>query len=375
MKSLFYNICGVKVRFEFTENLFIKEYLNRELYLFNTDEENGESDITTLIYTGKSEKEKYFNTVDNYKKSQSGKFIEKKLSAKDRYTLSTYFINEERKAIILLYIPYIAKKSIFEKVISPSYLEKWNRCLIDFIHGPFIVVMQMNLMKNNKTFTHSSSINYNNSGILITAFAQAGKSTLVDYMINKTEAKLISEDFSIIDKTNIYSYPKQCRVYFKNMKESFYSQRKTEKYLDKFSFIFFDNLKWLSIEPKRILSYSDLYGMRKISNNGTLDKVILLFRDSNKVSLENIDVNKATAISTENLINEFDNIDFSNEIVNIIYGSLGYKSLYKEIYDTFRQIYSNKELIMINVPFYEDKTKFLEQMGRIINTYGIYDKS
>lgn len=363
------DIGGVLSRFEFQSCDLIKLYLEREFLPFMKTESKNSENLLIRIFSGKDQKYLYDKHTADWSKNGAAISVTQQIRARFRFSMYNFKFDEDKRIIVDLYIPYKIKNSMMEKVLSPSYLERWNRCLIDFIHGPFLIFLQYQLLDRKKTLIHAGAIIRNGSVSVISGDAQVGKSTLIDGLLDDDSISVLSEDYVIIGDNIATAYPKQTRTYYDSWIKKRLRNDTFEEKCNIATFFLFSKLRFMGVEAKRVVDYDELYGKERLSKNGKYGLVYFLKRDGEDVSIKEICDYEAARVSTENLKNEFGNIDGFYTIITSLCQSQDLNVFFDKVYKVFLSNYHNKKLLDISIPFYNDKKSFVFQFERIISKH------
>lgn len=234
-----------------------------------------------------------YNCADTF--AYYGGKIVQGIKAHFRTTWITYDISPVLGSCIDVYIGPRQSSRIgkmisgFKRALSTQFLYPWQNSIIDFIHGPLMSIIQLNLLKKSSSFLHASSISRDKAGIVFPGYGQTGKSTIADRLTKKQDWRFISEDMCIINsKKCVLAYNKQRGLNLSQLKDTeYYNFKRANCIADKANILLIRALKLLGIQPVRILSISELFEADIIMKQARLTAAVYIKRGNySKIRLE-----------------------------------------------------------------------------------------
>ncbi len=306
-KKIKIHISGVIISFQGTS--FAMEYLLREFADVVTNEQQVE-DLEIAIIN------------ETFRKPQKVDLIAKQLYVKNNKIMQC--IRSKRNEIwvettiqkglprkVNLYIPYEISDNI-SKMFHPAYLCKWQISLVNFVHGPFLGMMELLLLERNASYFHASAFRaYGEGGILLTGYGQVGKSTFVKWITNDNKNDIISEDFCIINsEKEVIPYSKQSRIRLQNKSDFEQYRKEVGNYsiMDQINYSVFKLLKRVGIHPIRILSVSEMFSNYKKVESIQIKDIYCMKREGTTFDIKAIEKNEFIEFSEKNLEIEFNNM-------------------------------------------------------------------
>lgn len=346
----------------FTDDNQIRNYITREFennYL-NDNIDYIKPSVSINIYSTKKYEFKIEKKINNNIFTDSDKNIMQIIKAKGRKTIVIYSKNFEK---INIYIPYKTTTNEITKIINPKYLAKWQNCLIDFFHGPFLGILEYFLLKKDYTFIHGSSFCYNSMGYVFSGKAQVGKTEIVNSL--KNDAKILSDDFTILlDNSHISPYQKSIGVFLENINfDTYYSDKKRISII--FEKINFKIFKILRFKPKRILFFKEVFTNSYSKDNIELNKIFYINRDNDNYKIKKIEVSEYVPEMVKILENEFNNLQNFWILLDEC-TDLNKETFMLEIKNCLEKCLKYVKLYSINIPFYEEKHEFRTKIKNIL---------
>lgn len=373
MINLQLKISNIYINFECGNKQEIYNYLLREFEVFLIDKVIN-SHINIKIINQKLLIKNDYKFIKN-NMYVNGKYLLQEIKSKGNKIQVLYNIEEELGKEIVIYIPYKIRKSILEKVIHPSFITKWQCSLINFIHGPFIGIMQIYLLKYKETFLHASAISKSNNGILFVGDGQSGKSMFAKFL-SENNNYVIAEDFCIISTENkVISYPKQCRVYPNQLsKTSYFKEMKLyEKLIEKLNRVLFLPFKLINIKVIRRLQFKEIFYNSKIKNTEEISIILFLLREGEVCKINNDEEGKFVSRCLSTMKNEFQNLAGFMQLLEAYEVVKGEKDLFKRLLkDTekcLKKLYENRECKIMYLPFYENISDAKYNIIEVLKNY------
>lgn len=349
------NISDVLISF-FTTNNQIKDYIIKEFenqYLHNIH--NLKADIKIYIYNNDKYDFKVANKLSDNIFIDDNERIMQIIYAKGR---KSFVIYSKYFKQISVYIPYKTKNNNMTKITNPKYLNKWQNCLVDFLQGPFIGILEYFLLKNEHTFIHGSSFSYKNFGYVFCGKAQVGKTEIVKVLQNDTE--ILSDDFTILyDKQYICPYQKSIGVFWENINSDDYfnKKKKINIILEKINLAIFKILKFLGFKSKRIFFFKELFENCYSKDKINLKKIYFITRENESYTVKKFEKLDFIKYMIEILENEFNNLqNFWILLENCT--NMNKIKFMNDITNCLKQCLENSKLFIINIPFFENKNEF-----------------
>lgn len=333
-----YNICGVFIRI--TAPAVVSSYLEREFSSFRSHE-TSHPDLTIEIRAQKPETE-----TENLLR----------IEARDHITFYTVRTNGVQKEICVL-IPYPLNDSLIEKMTNPFFMTKWQRCLIDFFHNPFLCMFQLALLERDATFLHASA--YCDSSGRATALAGAGrsgKSTILKWVAGQKNMLVLSEDFCVLRTDGqIFAYPKQCRVLADELALTTYASwgKDHVAFWDRLHLRLLSLFRRRGFAPKRRLCMDELYPEEKRAAYADLQRILLLQREGGCLKVQACANEDFCMRLVEIMRAEFENLASVPELLQV----LG-KDMDALLADTRRVLYAvccQQTCRVFFIPYYEQK--------------------
>ncbi len=287
--------------------------------------------------------------------------IIQRIRSKGNRVWLVYTIKGGLPSTVDVYIPYSIKNNI-SKLFHPTFLCKWKVSVINFIHGPFIGIVELYLIEKESTFFHASALSLNTKyGIAITGEGQTGKSSFVKWLTDNKDISVVSEDFCIINANNrITSYPKQSRVKIKSLKSylQYYRGLNTVSIIDIFNFVIYYPLRIIGVRSLRILSFDEIFNDCMINYKAELKKIICINRNTKLFSVEQRSKEDFISFCEKNMMIEFNNIVGFSEFLmalNVLdIESLNENDISVRLKLFFGSLYDRVDCVFANIPYYDD---------------------
>jgi hypothetical protein len=368
------NIGSVDVKIS-AEKRDISDYLLREFHHFTTDCIDCDSfdieiEILNSSFSLPYNSTKIINTTYVFDGT-----IAQQINARGHSTWILYKPGKTSSHHIAVYLPYKIGNSNMEKLFSASFLTKWQSCLVDFFHGPFLGILQIELLKRGNTFLHASAYcTENGKTITLAGNGKSGKSTFVGLLTEGSSRSIIAEDFCIIDNGFfVISYPKQCRVYKEQLNHTSYYNGKgrIENFFDKLNFLLFSPAKIIGLKPKRRLSFDEIYDNRSFIFNAPLNAVVFLKREGDEIKVEHRSKDEFVKLCVETMLTEFNNLtafsDYLSAAEKIHYFSKTQEGIIAEMQSLFSNMYDKTDCYVAEVPFYDNLEFVNTKLSAILN--------
>jgi hypothetical protein len=374
-KNINFKIANISIKFICHENNQIIEFIKRDFGIFKFDSIDS-PDLCIEITHNKFHVPKnctYFDsTIISFENT-----IAVKYNARFRSAWVTFSTKPHLGNNIKIYIPkelmLTDNKSIVkEKIIRmffPNFLYRWQNLLLDIIHGPLLGIIHLRLLRENSALIHASAItNKNGKGILIPGWAQSGKSTIVDILINKKSWKFIAEDLCILTKEKtLATYPKQRRIYWNQLKNTNYFKRNInflEKIEDRINVLLLGTFKPIGFKSKRILSWDEIIEKKNIEEISDINAVVYLLRgDYDDISLLEVSNKKLAEMCSSMMLTELQNFNGFFQLI-AVYGIVSddvnpIETLSKNTYEMYLSTFKDKNCYILKVPYF-DNLDFVE---------------
>ena len=257
--------------------------------------------------------------------------------------ISIEFINKNIKAKLQ---SFLYGKNNLEKNIILSYSLFWY-------------ILELELLKRNKTFLHAGIFSKNGEAIAITGTGGSGKTSSLFKVLEDKEYKYLAEDFGIIGKDiKTYYNPKPLSIYETDIKFNPKILNKTYEFLDPTQKLLRNiEIKFLKRDPIIKVNPKKLLGTQ-IANKVDLKKVLYYVRtDVKTIKLNAISKDELAERSLNVAIREF-KIFF--EIFTLLnankkekYNFLAVDDIINNIRNLYNDIFSKTENYLIEIPFKE----------------------
>lgn len=337
---MFINISNVKITIE--APAVFEAYLKNDFGIFEAEE--GEAPdilirIRNQVYVP-AEKKSY------------------QITARDHTTVFTC-ARRDKAIYIELYVPYHVKNVLLEMLGNPFFMPKWQRCLVDFFHNPFLGILQMELLARGATFLHAAAYCKSpQDGVVLVGDGQSGKSTILKWMSKEPGVSVMSEDFCIVNETgSIAAYPKQSRVTMADLKETAYYKKSGRAYAfwDRLNVVLFSALGWLGVPPKRRLAFEEVFAGCPFAKEAKLSCLVFLKREGEEPELEPCECEAFAELCAGTMQTEFENLAVFLELLTDMGKNL--EGLLAEFKAALLPIISQKECKIARIPFYTQKAQ------------------
>ena len=355
------NIAGLNLEID-TRNI-IGRLIAEELGAIEVEENN----VDISIKFKKINLDYKVTSGDNCKFNQ-GSFFYKSLYPL-KYQITNLF-NSDTTKIDIEFVDKNIKGKLQSFLYGKNNLEK-NTILS---YSLFWYILELELLKRDKTFLHAGIFSKNGEAIAITGTGGSGKTSSLFKVLEDKEYKYLAEDFGIIGKDiKTYYNPKPLSIYETDIKFNPKILNKTYDFLDSKQKILWDiEVKYLKrdpiikVNPKKLLN-------TQIEEQTILKKVLYYLRtDTQSIKINDISKEELAERSLNVALREF-KIFF--EIFTLLnankkndYDFLTVNDIIKNMRNLYIDIFSKTENYLIEIPFKETPEhiiKFLEQEGII----------
>jgi len=286
------------------------------------------------------------------------KFNEKEFYYKSLYPIKyrvTNLFNVNEVKIDIEFIPKNKKAKIQSFLYGQNNIEK-NTILS---YGLFWYILQLELLKNNKTFLHAGIFSKDGEAIAITGTGGSGKTSSLFKVLENKGYKYLAEDFGIIgNDINTYYNPKPLSIYETDIKFNPKILNKSYEFLS-----LKEKLLWnlrveilhqdpiVKINPKKLLD-------TQIILKAELKKVLYYIRtDIDEINISNISKEELAERSLNVALREF-KIFF--EILTLLnankkedYTFLTIDDIIHNIRNLYIDIFNKTENYLVEIPFKE----------------------
>ena len=362
------NSIGIAIH---TNNYLIIQLLNNEFSHFITEH------ISSTKWEIVIKNEEYnLNNIDVRKHSDSlfysNNMVIQKLSAKNRDS----YIEYQKKGDCIftaLYISYKIKQNSLERMKDPLYMMRWERCVIDFFHGPFLGIMELLLLKHGSSFLHAAAYAINGKGISLAGNGQSGKSTIVSWIVENKNISIISEDFCIVSSDKqIISYPKSSRIVKDKLDETNYWQICNQDTIvaNKINLFLFSFLQKFGITAKRIMPNGEIFKNIPICMTTDYYSAIWVNREVTELKLEDITAVELAELCGESMKTELYNLSGFTDILDLLQSKYDSELCFEKIIKNIKEIYywcfSDTISKRLNLPFYREKNETKSKINKIL---------
>ena len=336
------------------EKNFFSKLFDEEFNEFRSDFKDGKEDLL-ITFKKISFKSKYksglFDFFDN-----SFKYSTKHYS----FILNNLFSKNKSKLILNLNkISLFSKLILFTKSFLLSGSLNYRKNIYHQIMGfeCFWSILAIKLSYHDLIFLHGGSLflDSKNKGVVLAGTGGCGKTSTTFEFLLDPKNYYFSEDFTIISKNNLLLSPKRVTVYSSDImygNSIFKKSLKNLNLLNKFSWYF--TKTFLFFNSRRKLPLFDFFDNLKIKKK--LDSIYYLQKTNNSnLSISEI---SNSELSTRVLNSSFRELKLINELLLVSESVLPNnkffltltelrKILFKKYYDIFK----DKQIFLINVPF------------------------
>ena len=355
------NIAGLNIEIDTTN--IIGRLIAEELGAI----EVGENNINISINFDKINLDYKVTSGNNCKFNKDGFFYKSLYPLK--YQITNLF-NDDTTKIDIEFVYKNIKAKLQSFLYGKNNLEK-NTILS---YSLFWYVLQLELLKINKTFLHAGIFSKDGEAIAITGTGGSGKTSSLFKVLEDKKYKYLAEDFGIIGKDiKTYYNPKPLSIYETDIKFNPKILNKTYDFLDSKQKILWDiQVKYLKrdpiikVNPKKLLN-------EQIEEQALLKKVLYYLRtDTRSIKINNISKEELAERSLNVALREF-KIFF--EIFTLLnankksdYNFLTVNDIIKNMRNLYIDIFSKTENYLIEIPFKETPdniVNFLNDKGII----------
>jgi len=340
------NIAGINISIDTTH--IVGKLIAKEFGAIEKDKKNIDISI-------------YFNDINLDYKVTSGnnfKFNEKEFYYKSLYPVKYKVANLFNANKVKIDIEFMSK-SIKAKIQSFLYGKNNIEKNTILSYGLFWYILQLELLKNKKTFLHAGIFSKDGKAIAITGTGGSGKTSSLFKILENKEYKYLAEDFGIIgNDINTYYNPKPLSIYEKDIKFNPKILNKAYDFLSAKEKLLWDlRVKVLhqdpiiKINPKKLLD-------TQIVLKAELKKVLYYIRtDIDEINISDISKEELAERSLNVALREF---KMFFEIFTLLnanqkrdYDFLTIDDIIHNIRNLYIDIFSKTENYLVEIPFNE----------------------
>lgn len=271
---------------------------------------------------------------------------------------------------IELIVTYPCNEPI-EKLFNPFFECRSIACLHDFFHNPFLLILQLNMLKLNSALFHSSSLVKRNEEIyLFTGEGQSGKSSLLKLLLDNYNSSFSAEDFSFVcSDGSVFGYPHMCRVKDKDFFRQIMTKSTINTIFDKLNYFAFH--KVLRVGNGRHFSVSDYFSGKSFQERGNSGYVFELDRKCSEFSCEIQDLDSFVERQISVINNEFSNMVSVVDLADVLHKNGFVVYSFDDMINQIRQIYYTcfakfKGLFILHLPFYSHIDEAADKLLTIV---------
>lgn len=351
MEKYCYKVAGIVAEIDYSA-IEYGDYLEKEFGLLKCSFEKADIKVTVhnegykMPYSGKECFQKVQNGVAQFFKAFGRHFVivYKSISEMD------------------IYIPYSLKDS-FARFVNPYYEPRALCCLEDFFHNPFLLILQMNLLKKNASLFHCSAfLDEEGKCFALAGEGHTGKTAMLKEFVKREKVRAIAEDFSAVDSSGmVYGYPHQMGVKTKNL-----DSKEFRGLGDKVNRKVYETLT-----GKRNVRH---FPFKKIISDKFAESAgitAVLFLDRKEVfEVKKADSFRAVQLATDIITREFENMVSVKELSKKLFeeglSDAGFDELIKRtgvVYGSFFERVS--KIYDLKLPLYEEKSVAAKKISEV----------
>ena len=241
-----------------------------------------------------------------------------------------------------LSVPYKPVKKDAFMLMNPAFMPKWQACLTDFLHNPFLAAVEVKLLESGMTLYHASAVRRAGGAKLLLGTGGAGKSTVAG-LLAKRGCGVIAEDFCVIGGGKAYPLPHRARLSIRKF-DALNESAASDKLNRAVS-------RALGKKPVRILPFERIYAGAADASEYPIDGVYLLERGAGP-SVEGMSKEYAAKTSAEIMQTEFSNMAWSKEV----FARTEYKedTLFTAVEKAVAAALEGASLYRLRLPVYDD---------------------
>lgn len=342
MEKYCYRVAGIVTEINYSATEY-RDYLDREFGLLKCSGEKADIKVTVHNEGYKMPSD----GKDSFQKVQNG--VAQLFKAFGRHFVIVYKSISE----IDIYIPY-SIRDFFGRLVNPYYESRAFCCLEDFFHNPFLLILQMHLLKRNASLFHCSAFSYADGDkcFALTGEGNTGKTAMLKELLKMGNIRAIAEDFAVVDSSGmIYGYPHQLGVKTESLDcEAFMGVG------DKLNRTVYETLT--GKKNVRHFPFKEIISA-EFAEYAEVSGVIILDR-KRPFEIYKADSDRASKISKEIITGEFENVvslkELSEELFKNGLSDMGFDGMIKEtgiVYESF--FMKVKKIRNLKLPVYEDK--------------------
>lgn len=305
----------------------------------------------------------------NYFQFDKNSFLYKSLYPIN-YQINNLF-NYEKTDIIINFV----KKTLKLKLLTILYGKYNLEENIILSYGLLWYILEIELLKRDKTFLHAGIFSKNKEAIAITGTGGSGKTSSLFKILENKEYKYLSEDFGIIGKDlKTYYNPKPLSIYESDIKFNPKILSKTYNFLNKKEKILW-NIKVKILKRNPIIKLNPKLLLNdRIEEKAELKKVLYFLRtDTKDIKIKTITSKELTNRSLNVALREF---KMFFEIFTLLnankkdnYDFLTVDDIINNIRNLYIDIFSKTKNYLIEIPFKEIPENIISilQKERIIS--------
>ena len=347
------NIAGLNIKID-TTNL-IGNLIAKELGALKREEKN----IDICINFNKINLDYEVTSGNNFK------FNKNSFCYKSLYPLKyqvTNLFNDNTTKIDIEFINKNIKTKLQSFLYGKNNLEK-NTILS---YSLFWYILEIELLKRDKTFLHAGIFSKNDEAIAITGTGGSGKTSSLFKMLENKKYKYLSEDFGIISKNlKTYYNPKPLSIYESDIKFNPKILKQTYEFLDIKQKLLWDiQVKLLKRNPI-VKVNPEVLLKSQIQKEAKLKKVLYYLRtDTKTIKINDISKEELAIRSLNVALREF---KMFFEIFTLLnankkkeYNFLTVDDIINNIKNLYLDIFSKTENYIVEIPFKETPDNIVE---------------
>lgn len=308
-----------------------------------------------------------FDKTDYLKKEKEYKYIVKNLFEKNKLTELNIYYNETQSFKDII-------KNILKSFVGASgFVDKYINIANDIMsYNLFWYIFPMILLKKDKAFIHSSSLELNNKGVVFCGTGGCGKTSTTFKLLESRNTKYLAEDFSIVSSEGkVFFNPKKMSIYKSDVQ---FGAKDLTNYV-KCKMKKADKLFWnlngiIKKNSRRKVSPNTLLSIERISKSTKISKAYFFCRsNANNIHVKDI--------STDELVERVSNASFRE--LKMLYEILmnvkavghddvdfpNFVEVQAAVNEIYRKAFENVDKSVIRVPLKSSPDNILSEIGLI----------